>query len=115
MIAFKKLLLGMCSLPVLTATAKSADIQGRFAKFGDIKIHYLDRGKGDEALVFVHGWTCSADVWKPQLNDFPTVRVIAVDLAGHGQSDKPHVSYSMEYLARSIEAVLQDAKVKRAR
>ena len=45
MIAFKKLLLVMCSLLVLTATAKSADIQSRFAKFGDIKVHYLDRVK----------------------------------------------------------------------
>jgi len=112
MITIKKLLLGMCGLLVLTATAKSADIQSRFAKFGDIKVHYLDRGKGDQALVFVHGWTCSAEFWKPQLNDFPAMRVIAVDLAGHGQSDKPRVSYTMEYLARSIEAVLEDAKVK---
>jgi pimeloyl-ACP methyl ester carboxylesterase len=84
------------------------------AKFNGTKVHYLNRGNGDEALVFVHGWTCNADFWRSQMNDFPSLRVIAVDLAGHGQSDKPRVSYTMEYLARSIEAVLSDAKVKRA-
>jgi pimeloyl-ACP methyl ester carboxylesterase len=114
MLHIKRLLLLTCSLLLFASTARSAGVESRFAKFGDVKVHYLDRGKGDEALVFVHGWTCTADFWRPQLNDFPSLRLIAVDLAGHGQSDKPHVSYTMEYLARSIDAVLQDAKVKHA-
>ena len=114
MLPGKRLLLLAFTLLLFSAPVGAAEIQSRFAKFGDIKIHYLDRGKGDQALVFVHGWTCSADFWKPQLNDFPSLRVIAVDLAGHGESDKPHVSYTMDYFARSIEAVLQDAKVKHA-
>jgi pimeloyl-ACP methyl ester carboxylesterase len=102
------------SFLLFAATARSAEIKSGFAKFGDSKIHYLSRGKGDEALVFVHGWTCNADFWRTQMNDFPSLRLIAVDLVGHGQSDKPHVAYTMEYFARSIEAVLRDAKVKRA-
>ena len=109
-----RLLLVACLLLTFTAFARSAEVESRFAKFNDTKVHYLNRGKGDEALVFVHGWTCSADFWRSQMNDFPSLRVIAVDLAGHGQSDKPRVSYTMEYLARSIEVVLSDAKVKRA-
>ena len=109
-----RLLLVACLLLTFTASARSAEVESRFAKFNDTKVHYLNRGKGDEALVFVHGWTCNADFWRSQMNDFPSLRVIAVDLAGHGQSDKPRVSYTMEYLARSIEAVLSDAKVKRA-
>jgi pimeloyl-ACP methyl ester carboxylesterase len=80
----------------------------------DVKIHYANRGKGDEALVFVHGWACNADFWRPQMNDFGSLHLIAVDMVGHGQSDKPHVPYTMEYFARSIDAVLTDAKVKRA-
>ncbi len=50
-------------LPV-TATARSAEIESRFAKFNDTRIHYLSRGKGDEALIFVHGWTCNAEFWR---------------------------------------------------
>jgi len=37
-----------------------------------------------------------------------------MDLPGHGQSDKPHVDYTMEYFARSVEAVMKDAGVKQA-
>jgi pimeloyl-ACP methyl ester carboxylesterase len=110
----RRFLVATFSILLFTATAWSAEVKSRFARFADIKIHYLDRGKGDDALVFVHGWTCNADFWKSQMNDFPSLRLIAVDLAGHGQSDKPHVSYTMEYLARSVEAALRDAKVKRA-
>jgi pimeloyl-ACP methyl ester carboxylesterase len=45
-------------------------LKSRFAKFGDVKIHYQNRGKGDQALVFVHGWTSNSDFWRSQLNDF---------------------------------------------
>jgi len=109
----KILLILLVLITSFSATAKSAEVESHVAKFGDVKIHYLNRGKGDEALVFVHGWTCNADFWKAQMKEFGSLHLIAVDLVGHGQSDKPHVSYTMEYFARSIEAVLADAKVKR--
>ena len=88
-----------------------------WAKFDGGKIHYYDIGdrKAKEAIVFVHGWTCNADFWKESFNAFPNHRVIAIDLVGHGQSFKPEkADYSMEYFARSVEAVLKDAKVKKA-
>ncbi len=106
----------MASLFLLSlwVPARSAKVESRFAKFGSTKIHYLNRGDGNAALVLIHGWTCNADFWKPQMQDFPSLRVIAIDLAGHGQSDKPRVAYTMDYFARSIDAVLRDAKVKHA-
>jgi pimeloyl-ACP methyl ester carboxylesterase len=114
MLVVKRLFfLASCFL-LFTVTVAAAEIESRFAKFGDIKIHYQNRGKGDRALVFVHGWSGNSDFWRPQMNDFGSLHLIAVDLAGHGMSDKPQVAYTMEYLARSIEAVLIDAKVKRA-
>jgi pimeloyl-ACP methyl ester carboxylesterase len=41
-------------------------------------------------------------------------RVIAIDLPGHGKSDKPQIIYSMDLFARAVDAVMLDAKVKRA-
>jgi len=93
---------------------QAAEMKSRFASFGDNKVRYQVSGKGEEALIFIHGWTCNGDFWRGQVGAFPALRVIAVDLPGHGQSDKPHVSYTMDYFARSIEAVMRDAKVKRA-
>lgn len=42
------------------------------------------------------------------------MRVIAIDLPGHGESDKPEINYNMGLHARAIDAVLRDAKIGRA-
>lgn len=91
-----------------------AELPSRFASFGDLKVHYRTVGEGDDALVFVHGWTCDSNSWRGQLSAFPDRRVIALDLPGHGKSDKPKVDYTMAFFARAIDAVLRDAKVDRA-
>jgi pimeloyl-ACP methyl ester carboxylesterase len=89
--------------------------KSNWANFDGGKVHYYDVGKrADKALILVHGWTCNADFWKDSYSAFPEYRVIAVDLPGHGKSDKPRTTYSMEYFARSIEAVMRAAKVNRA-
>jgi hypothetical protein len=88
--------------------------KGKFANFDGSKVYYTSRGKGKEALVFIHGWTCNSDFWRGQVGGFADKRVIAIDLPGHGRSDKPQVDYSMEYFARGIEAVLRDAGVGKA-
>lgn len=88
--------------------------KSNWAEFEKSKIHYYDIGKGKNAIVFIHGWTCSADFWKENYNAFPECRVIALDLIGHGQSDKPASVYSMEYFAKSVEAVMKKAGVKKA-
>lgn len=94
---------------------KSVTAESRFATLDGARIHYVNYGKGNEALVLIHGWTCNLDNWRVQMPDFAKRnRVIAIDLPGHGQSDKPQITYSMELFARAVEAVLRDAKVKRA-
>lgn len=106
---------GMCLVTFFWASGiQAAELKSRFAKFGDTKVHYLDGGKGSEALIFVHGWTCDASFWRGQTSAFPGQRIIALDLPGHGQSDKPQLNYSMTFFAHSIDAVMSDAKVERA-
>jgi non-heme chloroperoxidase len=86
-----------------------------YATLGGARVHYKSLGKGDLALVFVHGWTCDMNFWRLQAPAFADkTRVIAVDLPGHGQSDKPKVDYTMNFFARAIDAVLRDARVERA-
>jgi len=103
-----------------TETTFTRDDQGaagesRFTTLDGARIHYVNYGKGSEALVLIHGWTCNIDNWRDNVPDFAKRnRVIAIDLPGHGQSDKPQITYSMDYFARAVDAVLRDAKVKRA-
>lgn len=107
-------ILSLLSIMLFAAPAMSAELTSRFATFDGIKVHYRTSGKGKEALIFVHGWTCNTDFWRGQTSAFTGTRVIAVDLPGHGRSDKPQTDYTIEYFARSIEAVMRDAGVTRA-
>lgn len=95
--------------------ARPLEGESRYAKLDGQRVHYQNHGKGREALVFVHGWTCSLKFWSRQVPAFDgKFRVIAIDLPGHGQSDKPEVSYTMDLFARAVNAVLGDAGVERA-
>jgi pimeloyl-ACP methyl ester carboxylesterase len=95
--------------------AREVKPEDRFAKFEAMRVHYQNYGQGKDALVFIHGWTCNLTFWKANIPAFADqTRVIAIDLPGHGESDKPQVTYSMDLFARAIDAVLQDAKVERA-
>ncbi len=85
------------------------------AKLDKWKVHYQSYGKGPDALVFVHGWACNLTFWDSNVPAFAgKQRVIAVDLIGHGMSDKPQVTYTMDLFAKSIAVVLKHAGVKRA-
>jgi pimeloyl-ACP methyl ester carboxylesterase len=89
--------------------------ESRFTRLDGMRVHYKNYGKGSEALVFVHGWTCNIDFWRDQIPAFVgRTRVIAIDLPGHGQSDKPNIAYTMELFGRAIDAVLKDGGVNRA-
>jgi pimeloyl-ACP methyl ester carboxylesterase len=90
--------------------------KARWANIDGNKVRYYDVGdrKSKNVLVFVHGWTCDADVWKDSYSAFPKYRVIALDLIGHGRSDKPRTKYSMELFAKSINAVMTNAKAEKA-
>ncbi|MFN2408118.1 MAG: alpha/beta fold hydrolase [Pyrinomonadaceae bacterium] len=100
---------------LLLANASLGVAQEKFAKLDTTKIYYLDQGKGSDAFVLVHGWGSNHDFWRAQVPDLAKrARVIALDLPGHGKSDKPETSYTMDYFAAAIDAVMKDAKVERA-
>lgn len=109
----------LCAPAANAQKPSASDRKSHYAKLNGgldgTRIHYQSYGTGREALVFIHGWTCNLDYWRDQVPDFAKRnRVIAIDLPGHGQSDKPQVAYSMELFARAVDAVMRDAGVKRA-
>jgi len=64
-----------------------------------------DRPK--RTLVFIHGFAGNARQWRYQLQKFSDdSRVIALDLRGHGLSDKPHSSYTMPSILDDIRQAL---------
>src|SRR5438270_13719195 len=83
-------------------------------KYDGSRVHYESYGTGNEAIVFIHGWTCDLTFWRGQAPVYENHRALLVDLPGHGQSEKPDVSYTQEWFARAIEAVMRDAGVDQA-
>jgi pimeloyl-ACP methyl ester carboxylesterase len=104
------------------SSAESRDTTGPFAgakvhyaKFGTNKIHYLVEGKGKHTIVLVHCWSGNLGFWREQVTALTDkARVVLIDLPGHGQSDKPHAAYTMDYFADAVLAVMRDARVDKA-
>lgn len=94
---------------LVTHMARAADVA-----YDGAKVHYESYGKGKDAVVFIHGWTCDLTFWRGQAPVYEKHRSLLIDLPGHGQSDKPDVSYTQERFARAVDAVMRDAGVERA-
>ena len=87
----------------------------RFAKSGDLKVHYKSLGTGKLAVVFVHGWCCDHSVWRDQAAGLDgKARLLFLDLPGYGKSDRPKTDYTMDLFAKGVDAVLKDAGVEHA-
>ena len=63
-------------------------------------------GKGQQVLLFVHGYGCSQNMWRHMIPNFErTYRVVLIDLVGSGQSDES--AYSKEKYG-SLKGYSQD-------
>ena len=68
-----------------------------------VALAYEEAGNGDPPMLLVHGWCCDHTYFTPQFERFRHKhRVVAVDLRGHGQSDKPQQDYSMAMFADDL-------------
>lgn len=73
-----------------------------------LEIAYVEGGSGPLTLVFVHGWTCDHSYWDEQLPVFARdYRVLALDLAGHGDSALGRAHYSMKSFGADVAAVAE--------
>lgn len=88
-----------------------------FVDVDGIKIHYLLGGQGDKTVVLVHGGGLdTAELSWGQL--IPTLadqfRVIALDLPGFGESDKPDVHYGIAFFIEVFEKFLDAIHIAKA-
>lgn len=83
-------------------------------KINDIRMHYVAEGRG-VPLLLIHGLGGSSMDWEAQTAEFSKrYRVLAPDLRGHGQSDKPAGAYSMAMFAVDMAALLRSEGVSQA-
>lgn len=71
-----------------------------------VNLYYEDKGKGKN-ILFVHGFSASHDAWEYQTLYFDgKCRTVAVDLRGHGDSDKSDSSYTNDMFASDVIQVI---------
>ncbi|XP_059163271.1 epoxide hydrolase 4-like isoform X2 [Physella acuta] len=76
----------------------------------DVRIHYVSKGDSDKPLMLLmHGFPESWYSWRHQLKEFSdNYRVVAVDLRGYGDSDKPSgiSQYKMDKLVKDVKQII---------
>ncbi len=122
--ALKALLVGaatcaaVLTAPALTAAPESGaemdDTKGVkvMTLHGD-RVAYRDEGRG-EVVLLIHGMGGSSNTWDSVIPLLAKkYRVIAPDLLGHGQSDKPRGDYSVGAFAVLLRDLLDELGITR--
>jgi len=112
-----------CCLPrflaalAIAALALAAQAEDRFFDSGGVRIHYVDRGAG-APVVLVHGFTGAIQccwiengIVEELARDH---RVIALDLRGHGLSDKPRNPAAYDEIGEDVIRLLDHVGLRRA-
>lgn len=91
-----------------------AGIHSHYAQVGGYRIHYYEGGEGP-SLVFVHGLGAESLNWVPAMLDMRShFHVYAIDLLGHGESQKPDIAYSIEQQSELLRQFLAAQNIKSA-
>ncbi|KAF0141534.1 MAG: carboxylesterase [Stygiobacter sp.] len=102
-------------LPViLLAASTTVSVNPKVKSSDGTEIVYTAAGNAETALVFIHGWSCDKSYWNTQVEKFsPNYKVVAIDLAGHGESGAERKDYSMQLFGSDVAAVVNELKLNK--
>jgi pimeloyl-ACP methyl ester carboxylesterase len=101
----------LCVVPAVAAEDRSFNSNG-------VKIRYTDQGSG-EPVILIHGFSVNLEHEWVETGVLPQLaqhyRVIAIDVRGHGKSDKPHDpnSYGTE-MGMDVIRLMHSLRIPRA-
>jgi pimeloyl-ACP methyl ester carboxylesterase len=82
--------------------------EGTVRSADGVPIHYVSVGIGDAAVVLGHCWGCDLREWEGTMQHLaPRVRVVAIDLAGHGGSGHDRKEWTVAAFAGDVRAVVE--------
>jgi poly(3-hydroxyoctanoate) depolymerase len=87
-------------------------VKREFIEWRGHRICVSEHGRG-RPLLLVPGIGCSADMWAPFIDYFPSRRVISFDAPGAGRSSTPLCPVPVASLAALAAAVLDEREVER--
>ena len=81
---------------------------------GDLTFHYVQWGEQGPPMICAHGITANAFCFQALANELSsTHRVIAYDLRGRGDSDKPESGYSLSIHAQDLAEIIDALELDR--
>ncbi|MFR9661325.1 MAG: alpha/beta fold hydrolase, partial [Rikenellaceae bacterium] len=86
----------------------------KFIMAGETPLHICDSEQGEKCVVLLHGYLESMLVWDdfiPLL--YKDVRVVTLDLPGHGLSVVMDEVHTMEFLAETVASAMKVLGVER--
>jgi pimeloyl-ACP methyl ester carboxylesterase len=91
-------------------------MESGYANVGGVRLHYLRWGAGGRPLVLMHGNSHCAGVWAPIAPGLAEAgfQVTAVDLRGHGESDKPAEGYDWASLRDDLVGLMEALELRDA-
>ena len=96
-----------------TARAQVPGTPGQVTTSDGVNLHYLEAGSG-KPILMIPGWSQTAEQFKYQLSGLSDrYRVIAIDMRGHGESDKPEFGYKISRLAKDTHDTDPRARPRR--
>ncbi len=73
-----------------------------------VHIEYRVYGKGEPAIVLIHGWATDANYWNAQIDPLKAkYTLVTIDLAGHGASTKSRTDWSMGNYGEDVATVVR--------
>lgn len=76
-------------------------------------MHFTRAGRGSPALVFVHGFACSLDDWRFQVDFFSNrFETVACDLRGHGKTPGRAHECSIEHYGGDVAALANNLELE---
>ena len=67
-----------------------------------VKLHYVEAGTG-QTLLMLHSWSGNVEQFKHQIEGLSgKYHCIAIDMRGHGDSEKPDYGYKIQRLAKDV-------------
>ena len=86
----------------------------KFIIAGDTPLHIADSERGERCVVLLHGYLESMLVWDEFVDLLKDkVRVVTLDLPGHGVSMVDRKVHTMEYLADCVANAMETLGIKR--
>jgi pimeloyl-ACP methyl ester carboxylesterase len=103
------------SLPASRPDSELAGFEHRFETVDGVRLHYVAGGKNDEnTIVLLAGFPESWYAWRKVMPLLAaSYKIVALDLPGQGDSDRPADGYDTQSLAVMVHGLLQQLGISR--